>query len=72
MTLLQRGQLAMTSTEAFIAQWELANEMLDELEGRDKDIVFDLMMAAAIELGRAGYKLTPDNHWGLYESTACC
>ena len=53
----------MTSTEAFIAQWELANEMLDELKGRDKDIVFKLMMAAAMELGKAGYRLSLDNHW---------
>lgn len=28
--------------EAFIAQWELANDMLDEIERRDKDIAFDL------------------------------
>ena len=56
--------------DELIEQWELANEWLEHLEGREKENTFDLMLEAAISLSRAGFKLTPDNHWYYYPSEA--
>jgi hypothetical protein len=49
--------------ETFITQWDLANEMLDELEGREKEDLFDFMMWIAINLADLGYSIDSEWQW---------
>jgi hypothetical protein len=49
--------MTQAESDAWIEQWELTNQWLDQVEGSEKEKTFDLMLAAAVELGRGGYRL---------------
>jgi hypothetical protein len=58
----------MSHAENLTEEWRLSNEILDLLEGRAKDALFDFMMSLAIELANLGYSINADWEWHFDEA----
>ena len=53
----------MEEAAELIAEWDLANEMFNELEGRAKEDLFDFMIQLAIDLECLGYSIDLEWRW---------